>query len=168
MPYGEHVKLMTKLLRVLGFESLPDPYADSVDQLTAMGGGAAERKDSKQGSKDKPTRGSPEEVKLMQALRNETWWEDPSLTCWQIVQTALEFATNVEDWEHVRKAVTREREKAEILGLGDIVADVRARLREEEDAQEAMEEAMAEAKANAISQKKTFEQLSKEFELTMV
>jgi len=182
MPYGEHVKLMTKLLRVLGFESLPDPFADSVDQLTAMGGGAAERKDSKQGSKDKPTRGSPEEVKLMQALRNETWWEDPSLTCWQIVQTAmecgvqdgivdkasLEFATNVEDWEHVRKAVTREREKAEILGLGDIVADVRARLRDEEDAQEAMEEAMAAAKANAMSHKKTFEQLSKEFDLAMV
>ena len=36
-PRGE-VKLMTKLLRVLGFESLPDPFADSVDQLTAMGG----------------------------------------------------------------------------------------------------------------------------------
>jgi len=188
MPYGEHVKLMTKLLRVLGFESLPDPdlLEGGVDQLTAMAGGGGakdgERKDSKQGSKDRPTRGSPEEIKLMQALRTETWWEDPSLTCWSIVQTAmeaevqdgivdkasLEFATNAEEWESVRKVVTREREKAEILGLGDVVADVRARLREEEDAQEAMEEAMAEAKANAGSSKKTFEQLSKEFELTMV
>jgi hypothetical protein len=119
---------------------------------------------------------------MMDSLQKEIWWEDPALTCWEIVQRAMDaevqdgivdraslaFATNAENYFEVHKAVTRERERAELLGLGDVVADARARLREQEDAQEAMEAAMAEAKAQLMAKKRTYEQLAAEYELTDV
>jgi hypothetical protein len=185
-PYGDHVKLLLKLLRVLGFESLQDPDdlppTDqlSMEQPQPTSGATSPSKNA--GSKKRLRRGSVAEQAMMDSLQKEIWWEDPALTCWEIVQRAMDaevqdgivdraslaFATNAENYFEVHKAVTRERERAELLGLGDVVADARARLREQEDAQEAMEAAMAEAKAQLMAKKRTYEQLAAEYELTDV
>merc|ERR1719159_1306798 len=70
-PYGPHVNLLMKLLIALGFKSLPDP--DFVQ---------AAARDKKPSS---ATRGGKEEEALLEKLDSEAWWEDPALTCWQIV-----------------------------------------------------------------------------------
>lgn len=184
-PYGEHVKLMIRLLRVLGFDSLPDPdeKPPPTDQLSMEQGQASGgTSPSKKASKKKLRRGSVAEQAMIDNLQKETWWEDPALTCWEIVQRAMDaevqdgivdrhslaFATDVENWTEVRKVVTREREKAEMLGLGDVVADARARMRALEDAQEAMEEEMEKTKALLMAKKRTYDQLAKEYDLTDV
>jgi len=166
-PYGPHVTLLNKLLIILGFKSLPDP-------------------DFVQPSRGKATtasRGGKEEEALLEKLDSESWWEDPALTCWQIVQRAgdvevqdgivdrasLQFALDVENYAAVFKAVTREREKEELMGLGDVVADVakrQAQLRAEQEAQEALEMHMQEEIQNAKGDRKmTYAELCKEYDI---
>jgi Ca2+-binding EF-hand superfamily protein len=169
-PYGAHVILMTKLLIVLGFKSLPDP--DFVQ--------------SSKGQKSTTvSRGGKEEEALLEKLDSEQWWEDPALTCWQIIQRAgdtevqdgvvdkasLQFALDVENYASVFKAVTREREKEELMGLGDVVADVakrQAQVRAEQEAQEELEKQMAKEMANAKEGRKmTYAELCKEYDISV-
>jgi Ca2+-binding EF-hand superfamily protein len=159
-PYGDHVKHMIRLLRVLGFDTLPDPdIAISKDNKLDL------------------ERGGKNEADLLMKLEHETWWQDPALTCWHIIQKAgdceicdgvvdrssLAFATDIEKYEEVKKAVTRERERMEMLGMGDVVADVQAKLRAEEEAAELarqMEEEDGEGKMS-------FAQLSDEYQIPL-
>jgi len=170
-PFGQHVSLIIKLLIVLGFKSLPDP--DFVQ---------ASKSDRRNTT---VSRGGKEEEELLQKLDNEAWWEDPALTCWQIIQRAgdtevqdgivdrasLNFALDVENYASVIKAVTREREKEELMGLGDVVADVakrQAQLRAEQDAQEELEKQMANAAASEkMGRKMTYAELCKEYDISV-
>jgi hypothetical protein len=168
-PYGPHVVLLNKLLIVLGFKSLPDP--DFVTSNRPKGPTAS--------------RGGKEEEALLEKLDTEMWWEDPATTCWQIVQRAgdtevqdgvvdkasLQFALDVENFEKVVKSVTREREKEELMGLGDVVADVakrQAQLRKEQEAQEELEARMREEIENAKGGRKmTYAELCKEYDISV-
>jgi hypothetical protein len=169
-PFGQHVILLSKLLIVLGFKSLPDP-----DFVQASRGNKA------------PTvsRGGKEEEALLEKLDMEQWWEDPALTCWQIVQRAgdtevqdgvvdrasLQFALDMENYATVSKAITREREKEELLGLGDVVADVakrQAQQRAQQEAQEELERQMAEEVEKAKGGRKmTYAELCKEYDISI-
>merc|ERR1719399_561004 len=167
-PYGPHVVLLTKLLIQLGFKSLPDP-----DFVQTKGKGPT------------ASRGGKQEEELLEKLESEMWWEDPALTCWQLVQRAgdtevqdgvvdkasLQFALDVENYDNVIKSVTREREKEELLGLGDVVADVakrQAQLRQEQEAQEELEARMREEIENAKGGRKmTYAELCKEYDISI-
>ena len=122
---------------------------------------------------------------LLEKLDSEMWWEDPAVTCWQLVQRAgdtevqdgvvdkasLQFALDVENYDNVTKSVTREREKEELLGLGDVVADVakrQAQLRQEQEAQEELEARMREEMENAKGGRKmTYAELCKEYDISI-
>jgi hypothetical protein len=171
LPYGQHVNCLIKLLIVLGFKSLPDP--DFVQ---------ASRGDKKSTN---VSRGGKEEEALLEKLDSESWWEDPALTCWQIVQRAgdtevqdgivdrasLQFALDEANYDKVIRAVTREREKEELMGLGDVVADVakrQAAARAEQEAQEELEKQMAREIENAkMGRKMTYAELCKEYDISV-
>lgn len=150
-PYGGHTTLLKQLLQLLGFDSL----------------------------EAEPAATAEERAKAQDACMVEPWWEDPAMTCWMLVQRALgcgvqdgivdreslSAAIDVSSYFELRLKVQRERDDEELLGMGDVVAGIAERLKEEE-----AEYALGLMKEPAAEEpkKQTFEQLSATFELTQV